>query len=258
VFSKKTLIIVGMFLSCNIYALDNNAERIMEKVYARKASETIEQDMQLSKINKYNNTKNMHIHMYKKSYGKDKYTTMFFVSPADIKGTSFLSYDYINSNKDDAQWVFLPTLKKIKRVPISSKSSSFMGSDFSYFDMTERNMKDYKYSLDKDDKKYWMIKATPKTDKIKNESGYVKTILKIRKDNYVIIGSINFLLKGGIKYFNKKIIFRKNVWVPKELMMTTKINKKTIHKTIISFKNIKVNINLSDRWFTTRRLEKGL
>lgn len=59
---------------------------------------------------------------------------MFFITPADVKGTSFMNWSY-NSGQDDDQWIYLPALKRTKRISSGSKSDYFMGSDFTYDDL---------------------------------------------------------------------------------------------------------------------------
>ncbi len=61
--------------------------------------------------------------------GGDK-SLMEFLSPADVKGTKFLNYEH--AKKDDDQWLYLPALKRVKRISSKNKSGAFMGSEFSY------------------------------------------------------------------------------------------------------------------------------
>ena len=188
---------------------------------------------------------------------------MFFKSPADVKNTAFLTYDYEDTKRDDDQWLYLPALKKVKRIPSSSKSSSFMGSDFSYFDMTDRDLNDYTYKYIKDvivrGKDAWMISATPTNKEVIKESGYTKTIAIIRKDNYVLVRAINILKNGKKKFLDvKKMHLDNDIWVFDEMTMTTKKGKRVLHKTILKFKDIELNVNIDDKIFTTRRLEKGI
>ncbi len=63
---------------------------------------------------------------------------MFFNSPAYVKSTSFMHYSY-NDHRDDDQWLYLPVLKKVKRISGGSKDDYFMGPDFTYEDMEKRN-----------------------------------------------------------------------------------------------------------------------
>jgi hypothetical protein len=138
-----------------------------------------------------------------------------------------------------------------------------MGSDFSYFDMTDRDLEDYDFKLIKETEvrghPAWMIESTPRNQAIIDESGYEKSIAIIRKDNYVVVRAINFMTNGKKKYLDlKKIHEERGVWLVDEMTMTTKKGKDTLHKTILTFSNTTLNGSIEDDVFTTRRLEKGL
>jgi len=263
---KKILlgIISGLLLSgTNILADDNKARAIMEKVDARDDGKTLEQNMKMILIGKNGKKRIRTLKTYNKDFGKDEYQIMFFKSPSDVKNTGFLTYDYDRANKDDDQWLYLPALKKVKRIPSKNKSSSFMGSDFSYFDLTKRNLEEYDFKLLKESsvrgKAVWVIEAVPRTSKILKKSGYTKTVAMVRKDNYVVVQSIGFLQNGKVKYFEVNRMHRqKGIWLPDEMTMMTKKGTRTLHKTVLRFSNIKLNQPINDSTFSTRRLEKGL
>jgi len=264
--AKKVLFLLGIgatLLTSNVSADDTNARAIMEKVDARDDGRTVEQDMLMILIDKNGKKRVRDMKSYSKDFGEDEYQILFFKSPADVRNTAFLTYDYDDPKRDDDQWLYLPALKKVKRIPSSDKSSSFMGSDFSYFDMTDRNLEDYDFKLLKETKvrghDAWMIEAIPRNDKVIKESGYIKTIGIVRKDNYVVVRSIGFLKSGKKKYLDIKHLHQEDgIWLPDEITMTTKKGKSTLHKTILKFSNIKLNRPINDGVFTTRRLEKGL
>lgn len=262
---KTKKLLIGAFLSLTLLTNLNaqSARDIMVKVDARDDGKSLEQDMYMVLIDKNNKQRTRDIKSYSKDFGVDSHRIMFFKSPADVKNTSFLTFDYDKASKDDDQWLYLPALKKVKRIPSSDKSGSFMGSDFSYFDMTDRDLSDYKFKLIKETKvrghDVWMIESTPSNPKIIKESGYTKTVAIVRKDNFVVVRAINYLTNGKKKYLDvKKLHKQSGIWVIDEMSMTTKKGKSTLHKTILKFKNIKVNKNLNDNLFTTRRLSKGL
>ncbi len=263
--AKKILFLlgVGATLLTSTAVASDNARTIMEKVDARDDGQTLEQDMMMVLIDKNGKERTRDLKSYSKDKGEDEQKTMFFKSPADVKNTAFLTYDYDDASKDDDQWLYLPALKKVKRIPSTDKSSSFMGSDFSYFDMTNRDLDDYNFKILKDTKvrghDAWMIESTPNNQKVIDESGYKKTIAIVRKDNYVVVRAINFLTNGKKKYLDLKQIHQENgIWVVDKMTMTTKKGKQTLHKTILTFSNIKLNAPIDDGMFTTRRLEKGL
>ncbi len=263
---KRLLLLISAgltFLSTHTFADEAKARAIMEKVDARDDGKSLEQEMLMILIDKNGKKRKRDMKSYAKDYGKDEYRVMFFKSPADVKNTGFLTYDYDNPKKDDDQWLYLPALKKVKRIPSSDKSSSFMGSDFSYFDMTDRNLEDYDFKLLKETKvrghAAWMIESMPRTKKVIKESGYTKTIGIVRKDNYMVVRSIGFMRGGKKKYLDLTRTHKQGgVWLADEMHMTTKKGKNTLHKTILKFSHIKLNKSINDNMFKTRRLEKGL
>ncbi|CAA6811195.1 MAG: Outer membrane lipoprotein-sorting protein [uncultured Sulfurovum sp.] len=264
--AKKILFLLGVgatLLTTSAIADNVDARAIMEKVDARDDGKTLEQDMLMILIDKNGNERTRDLKSYGKDFGEDEHRTLFFKSPADVKNTAFLTYDYDDGAKDDDQWLYLPALKKVKRIPSTDKSSSFMGSDFSYFDMTDRDLENYDFKILKETKvrghDAWMIESTPNNQDVIDESGYEKTIAIVRKDNYMVVRAINFMTNGKKKYLDLTKIHEENgIWLVDEMTMTTKKGKSTVHKTTLSFDNIKLNGGIEDGVFTTRRLEKGL
>ena len=250
-------------LTTSLLADDAKARAIMTKVDARDDGKTVERDMQMILLDKKGHKRVRNMKSYSKDYGKDQKKVMFFKSPADVKNTGFLTFDYNKASKDDNQWLYLPALKKVKRIPSSDKSSSFMGSDYSYFDMTKTSLNDYNFKFMKDTTvrghAAWMIESTPRTNKIKKESGYSKSINIVRKDNYVVVRSITFMRGGKKKYLDITRMHKQGgIWITDEMSMTTKKGKNILHKTILKYSNTKLNKSINDNMFTTRRLEKGL
>jgi outer membrane lipoprotein-sorting protein len=253
--------IVG-FLTSSLMA-DTAARAIAERVDARDDGKSMIQDMTMTLIDKNGKKRVRQIKTFGKDKGEDEQRIMFFKTPADVKDTSFLTYDYADSSKDDDQWLYLPALKKVKRIPTSDKSSAFMGSDFSYYDMTDRDVDDFTYKILKHVKvrghDTTMIESIPKSQDIIDESGYTKTIGLVREDIDMVVRSIGFLKNGKKKYLDvTKMHKQDGIWVIDEMTMTTKKGKNTVHKTVLNFDNIQVNPDVSDDMFTTRRLEKGL
>ncbi len=259
---KITTLAVLSALVCTSL-LANDARDIAQRVHDRDDGKSLVEDMTMVLIDKNGHKRVRQLKTFSKDFGEDTHKILFFKSPADVKDTAFLTYDYEDNSKDDDQWLYLPALKKVKRIPTSDKSSSFMGSDFSYYDMTDRDVDDFDYKILKHVKvrghDTTMIESTPKTEAVVDESGYTKTIGLIREDIDMVVRSIGFLKNGKRKYFDvTKMHKQDGIWVIDEMTMTTKKGKQTLHKTILDFSNIKVNQPLKDDLFTTRRLQKGL
>ena len=68
-----------------------------------------------------------------------------FDQPKDVKGTAFLSHTH--AQKPDDQWLFLPALKRVKRISSANKSGPFMGSEFAFEDLSSQEVERYAYKL---------------------------------------------------------------------------------------------------------------
>ena len=237
--------------------------QIMELVDQRDDGDKVVADMRMILIDKGGGRRNRTIHSLRMEDGEDTLSIMFFVEPADVKDTGFLTYDYEEPDRDDDQWLYLPALKKTKRIASADKSGSFMGSDFTYADMTDRNLDSYDYTLLKeieiDGVPVWVVEAIPNTEREIKETGYTREIVFVRKDNHVQIRSKTWVKKGKRnKYFDvKKLDLIDGIWTRTEMHMTTKKGKRTLHKTILSAENVKYDQDMDADTFSVRRLEKG-
>ncbi len=257
----KLLLLTTLTIS-SLFAI--TGEQIAQKVHDRDEGDNSVSQMKMILIDKNSNERVRDLKRFSKNKDEDTLKLMFFLSPADVKNTGFLTYDYEDSAKDDDQWLYLPELRKVKRIASSDKSSSFMGSDFTYSDMTSRNVEDYTYKIMKepmvDGHKTWQMLVTPKSEKTIEETGYTKSIVFVRQDNFVIVQALNYVKSGNKLKYMKILGLEKinGIWSTTKIQMTTKKGKKTLHKTIFEFSDIKYDQDLNESFFTTRTLERGL
>ena len=258
-----TMLLTGGFYPAQkVFAL--SGREIMEKVNARDEGDRSTGEMEMILIDKKGKKRVRKLKTFGRKKDKDTLSLMFFLSPADVKNTGFLTYDYNESGKDDDQWLYLPALRKSKRIASGDKSGSFMGSDLNYSDMTTPDLDLYDYTLMKETEvrgnKVWQIKAVPKSKDEAKKSGYSKSVIFIRQDNYVMIRAVRWVYKKRRnKYLDvKKLEKIDGIWVSTEMHVTTKTGKKTLHKTILKQKNISFNQDeVNADLFSVRRLEKG-
>lgn len=237
--------------------------QIMQWVNDREDGDNQTSLMEMVLVDKSGNQRVRRMQNARKDMGPDQMSILFFLSPADVKNTGFLSYDYVDVERDDDQWLYLPALKKTKRIAGGDRGGSFMGSDFTYSDMSKPALDRYTYTLMKevvvDGVEMWQVEAIPNQREAK-ETGYTRAINFIRKDNHMLARSVSFLKKGKrLKYFSVENMKEVDgVWVATDLSMTTKKGKKVIHKTLLRISDIKFNQPMEEDEFSVRRLEKGL
>ncbi len=240
------------------------AREIMEKVDARDDGDNMTADTEMILIDKNDKKRIRKMKVFSKDKGRDTLRMQFFLSPADVKDTGFLTYDYYDGARDDDQWLYLPELHKTKRIATSDKSSAFMGSDFSYADMTRRVLDEWKYKLMKEaevkEHKVWLIEALPVSKAVEERYGYTKSVLFIRQDIFMGVRAVHWLKQGKrIKYQEMKTIEQiDGIWTATEIYMKTTKNKRTVHKTILNWRNVRFNQKIDEDFFTVRQLEKGI
>ena len=249
-----------LLASLSAAAEDLSAREIMQRVDDRDDGDRSIRELEMILIDKNGGERLRRLRSWSRDDGKDVHSILFFMSPADIEDTGFLTYDY-DAEKDDDQWLYLPALRKTKRIASSDKSGSFMGSDLSYADLTTREVDRYDWTLMKETEvrgePCWQIQGIPNTREEIDETGYTKSIVFVRKDNYVVVRSLAWLERGGrLKYMDvTKLEQIEGIWVATELQMTTKKGKATQHKTILRSHHVRFGQDLEDDFFSVRRLE---
>ncbi|RUA02839.1 MAG: outer membrane lipoprotein-sorting protein [Deltaproteobacteria bacterium] len=265
-FKRITSILIGSFVLLGTIGTAQalTARQIMEKVDARDDGDHMTADIEMVLIDKRDNRRIRKMKVFIKDKGKDTWKLQFFVSPADVRDTGFLTYDYYEGDRDDDQWLYLPDLHKTKRIATSDKSSAFMGSDFSYADMTRRVLDEWTYKLLRESEvnghKVWLIEALPVSREVETRYGYTKSVLFVRQDIFMGVRAVHWLKEGKkIKYQEMRGIKQiDGIWVSTEFRMKTTKNKVTLHKTVMKWSNIQFNQPIDDDLFTVRRLEKGI
>ena len=192
--------------------------------------------------------------------GVDNMRMTRFLEPADVKGTVSLLIEH--SEKDDDIWIYLPSVKKVRRLVSSNKKDSFVGTDFSYGDVIGHKVKEWDHKLvkeeDVDGKPCYVIESTPKDASIKANTGYSKRVNWIEKDNFVTLKAVLYDESGELlkeaKFTNySEVDPTRHKWQAGQLETR---NVQAEHSTVIHIDQIKVNIGVKDDYFTTRYMEQ--
>jgi hypothetical protein len=145
---KMKKISIAILLASASLLFAEDGREIMQKVKDRPDGETRSSSMEMKLINKNGSTRVRKISSFAMDVGADVKTIMFFQYPNDVKGTGFLTYNYDDINKEDDKWLYLPAMKKTRRISgKSSKTDYFMGSDFTYDDIGKRNVDEDTHKL---------------------------------------------------------------------------------------------------------------
>jgi len=192
--------------------------------------------------------------------GIDSKLLVRFSKPADIQGTAFLQVEHIDA--DDDQWIYLPALGKSRRLVANNKKDSFVGSDFSYGDLSRPKVDLFEHRLlgtqSLDGQDCYTIESVPKSDTLKSDLGYSRKITWLRQDNFLetkveYYDLSNRLLKTQLVGNHKLLEPATQRWVALHREMA---NQQTGHRTVLNFDTVESGIAIADDLFTTRYLER--
>jgi outer membrane lipoprotein-sorting protein len=192
--------------------------------------------------------------------GIDSKFLVRFSTPADIRGTGFLQIEH--SDGDDDLWIYLPALKKSRRLVANNKKDSFVGSDFSYGDIALPKVDLYTHVLkgteEVDGAQCHVIVSTPRDDAVRSSSGYSKKVTWVRTDNFLEAKVQYFDLAG--RHFKTQLVRRHQLVEPdkgKWFALTREMtNHQTGHRTAFTVDKLQPGTRLSDDMFTTRYIER--
>ena len=234
-----------------------DAAEIMNKSREMTITGSLSATLSLTITEKNNSVRTRTISMQTKSYpdGVEK-RFVRFVEPADVKGTSMLIYD----NKDiaDEMWIYLPALKKTRRIVSTEKGKSFMSSEFSNADMSSPTLSDFKnrHLQNSGENNIWVVESTPVSDDKADEYGYSKKVSYISTDKY-IVKKMEFYNFDNQIY---KIIEIKSVQPGANgkyiISDMTSRNLTNGRSSEIKFSSIKMEAVIDDSVFTLQNLEK--
>ncbi|MBU0550848.1 outer membrane lipoprotein-sorting protein [Myxococcota bacterium] len=191
---------------------------------------------------------------------------MSFDSPLDIKGTGLLTIDHDDGDKDDDQWLYLPSLHKSTRISSGEKSGAFMGSDFTYADMTRADPAQYEYTLlsgevVEEGETCWLIEARPKTARAKKETGYLKSHIWVSKAKRLPYQMKMWVKRGKkLKYVTLRDFKQVGgLWVAHTLTARTLKGERVQSTTVLRFDQLSYdNADVDEALFSQAALEKGL
>lgn len=192
--------------------------------------------------------------------GVDKKNLSLIKKPASEKGLGFMQVDYIAAGKSSDQWMYLPALKKTKRVVADDdgpKTGSLFGSEISYEDIEKHHEDDFTYKLLKEEKikdaLTWVIEMTPTQEKAKTRT-YGKSINWVAKDSYILLKSEHydkrdFLMKT---YKQSKIEKQKGIWLAKQMVVISHQKKRM---SMLKLKSIHINSSIPEDLVSLRALK---
>jgi hypothetical protein len=201
---------------------------------------------------------------YRKYFGAEKRTVIFYEEPTNIRGTGFLTYDYPDPGVDDDQWLYLPALRRVRRISASDRGGYFLGTDFTYEEIKKEQkveLADYAFTAGGtetvDGREARLVEAVPATDEIAEELGYSRVVYRVDPTIWMSRLSDYYDLNGN----HLKTIRLRRVETIDGIVTaleSTVDNHKSGHATRLTFSEVDYATPVRDSVFSQARLRRGL
>ncbi|GAA4271243.1 outer membrane lipoprotein-sorting protein [Aquimarina gracilis] len=175
-----------------------------------------------------------------------------FNSPKDVKGTSTLTFTHKVGSDD--QWLFLPSIKRVKRISSNNKSGPFVGSEFAYEDLSSQEVEKYNYKFLEEKGDLLIVEQDP----VDPKSGYTRRIVTYNKDKGYRLEKVEFydrknaLLKT-LTYSDYKL-YKEKHW---RALTFNMVNHQSNKETLLKFDEYNFDANLGDEDFTQVALQRA-
>ena len=259
-------LVLFLVVSTNtVFAIDEelSGQDIVRQCDAKYPGEDQQSELTISMKDKSGNQrKTVYFRVWKDLKGVDGIVdkmTLFTVFPPDAKGAGFMRVAF--SEKNAEQSIYLPNLRKIRKVSVRDLSDSFLGSDLTYGDISYRDIEEDKHNYvrtdrDKQGAEFFVVESIPKESKpqySKKISWFHNTAkpedcVKVRVDYFDTKGAL--LKRQRLKWQKAD-----EAWVWDKVLVE---NAQTFHSSFFEVKNVKINTNVDEDWFSERRLRLGL
>ncbi|PIE64261.1 MAG: outer membrane lipoprotein-sorting protein [Desulfobacterales bacterium] len=248
--------LLSFLLPSFVYSQETlSGKEIMTLVDERPDGDDRHSVMKMTLVNKRGRERVRELESFSKDYGKDRKSVMVFKAPADVKGTAFLSWDYDDPQKDDDKWLYMPALRKVRRISGTSRNEYFMGSDFTYDDMGDRNVDEDTHTLLGeeviDGHTCWKIESIP----VDAEDMYTRKIYWVDQQSHLVLKGDYYDKDGLLKHYRVLAFAQQDgIWVALRSEMD---NVSRNHKTFMETSSIRFDTGLKDRLFKVSTIQRG-
>ena len=253
---RLMIVVIALFTFVNLYA--QSAEQ--KGLEVAKAAETADEGFGSSIVNLKMTLKNkngqtserfMITRTLELIEDGDK-SLILFNSPKDVKGTATLTYTHKKGSDD--QWLFLPSIKRVKRISSKNKSGPFVGSEFAYEDLSSQEVEKYEYKLLEEKGNLAIVEQDP----VDPKSGYTRRVVTYNKDKSYRVEKVEFYDRKNSPLktltYSGYELYKNKYWRASKFVMK---NQQTEKETILEFSNYDFETKLSESDFSQAALKRA-
>lgn len=230
---------------------------VMTNVYERSQPKDTEGSLTMTLTNARGAERVRSVRQYIAKFDGVEKKLLFFTAPADVRDTAFMNWSYDDPSRQDDQWIYLPALRRVRRISAEKKNDSFMGSDFTYEDLSARHPDLDTHSVigteTVDGRRVFVVESIPAA----GSSAYGRTVswvadgiwIGLRREFYD--GSGNLLKTLEIDQYRQIDGF----WTIERMTMS---NAQSGHFTTMELSGLEFNTGIEESFFSERNMTRGI
>ena len=236
---------------------------VAQRNNARDDGALVTRTIRMELINKRGKVRERVTRSFRRDFQDSRRSVLFFEEPPGLEGTAFLTYDYPDVQVDDDQWIYLPALRKSRRIATADRGRSFLGTDFSFEDIkndTRLSVDDYRWSVVGEervrDHPCWLLEAVPVDEETERELGYSRVLYRIDREIWMprraeFWGVNGAPLKTVDLYDVREV---DGVWTAFRVEVA---NHRSGHRTRFLLEDVAYGTDLDEDLFTEAALRRG-
>jgi hypothetical protein len=240
-----------------------DGDEVARRVNAREDGHAVARTLVMELIERGGAARTRVTRSFRRDFADERRSVLFFQSPANLKGTALLTWDDPDPARDDAQWLYLPGLRKSRRVAMSERGRAFLGTDFTFEDMkneTRLSRADYRWRTvgeeEVDGARCLVVEALPVDERTARELGYGRILLRVDAERWLPrLGEywdprgqpLKIVRLGDVRAVQ-------GIWTPHRFEAE---NLKTGHRTRLEFRDVDYAPELPEDLFTEAALARG-
>jgi uncharacterized protein len=240
-----------------------DGEEVARRVNARDDGQSVSRTLVMELVDKGGASRTRTTRSFRRDFPGERRSVLFFESPASLKGTALLTWDQPDHAREDAQWLYLPALRKARRVAMSERGRSFLGTDLSFEDMkneTRLPTDTYRWQAvgeeETDGRPSLVVEGVPVDERTARELGYGRVRLWVDAERWLPLLGEYWDVRGEplktIRLADVREV--QGIWTPHRIEAE---NRKTGHRTRLEFREVVYDPVLPDDLFTEQALARG-
>lgn len=243
----------GYGLLLPVFAQETDAMAIMMAVENRDVGQDERSDVLMLLVDAKGGQRERKLIRLRRSEGREQQVRLQFMFPPDLRDTALLLHDH--PDRDDDRWLYLPTLRKVKRISGAQKYRNFLGTDFTYDELGGREPEEDIHTLEAeeqlDGKSVYRIRSTPR----EKDNPYQYRLVWVWKDTPIVLKEDYYDRHGRLKK-RMRVLTVQNIQGIPTIIEREMVDLQEQHHTVLKFDNVKYDTGISARLFHSRKLDR--